>query len=921
MSGEGPAPVKTSWRAIGVLLSRLRAAFGGRRLDADFDDEIRTHLELLAADHERRGLTPSDARAAALRDFGGVVQVAEAYRAQRGLPLVDALAQDVRYALRTWRRAPGFAAVVVVVLALGIGVNSAMFTVVNALLFRPLPGRAAQLVGLYSHDPTQPNSYRTFSYPNYADIRDHNDVFDGLIAYTFAIAGRPAGDVMRRTFVEVVSANFFGTIGVRLAAGRTFTDDEDKPGANIPVAVASYASWQESGFDPALVGRTVRINAQDFTVVGVAPKGFTGTTALIAPEFWVPLGVFDSVVNDIFKNNGHGLRDRSNASLMVAGQLKAGVTIEQANMRLAALAADLERAYPSDNRRQMLTVHSLSRVNVTSEPSTDAGPAVLSAIVMPLSASVLLIACLNIANMLLARGTARKKEIAIRLALGGGRGRIVRQLLTESFVLACVGAGGGLVVGWWASRVLVASLVTIIPMPLALDARPDLNIVLATTAFAMLSALAFGLLPALKLSRLDLVDDLKDLGSTRQPGQRFGTRPWLVVAQIAVSLMLMTAGGLFARGALRASVADPGYRYDRLLLASIDPSMAGYDAATGDARLRAALDRLRSLSGVAAAAANSQIPFGEFHEGRQVARLGQNDGGRVGVTYTIVTTDYFKTIDVPVVRGRDFTHAEEDFASRSRVAIIDEPLARRLFPHEEAIGQQLVIRGRPGGAPRPDDEQPMAIVGVVPGIRHELSDHDPVPHVYVPAADRFRGVMHIHVRTAAGRSMADMLGAIRRGLRSVDDRLPIVELRTMQDFHDRGLLLWVIRAAGRTLTGFGVLALLLAVVGVYGVKSYVVSQRTREIGIRLALGARPADVGWLLFRDGSRMTLVGLAIGFPLAVIVGRLLSAGFFDMNAFDPIVLTLAPLVLAAAAALATYLPARRGMRISPLDALRTE
>ncbi|PYQ80776.1 MAG: hypothetical protein DMG01_05880, partial [Acidobacteria bacterium] len=241
--------------------------FRTRRLDADLDDEIHTHLELLAADHERRGLTPSEARAAALRDFGGVAQVAEAYRAQRGLPLVDALAQDVRYALRTWRRAPGFAAVVVAVLALGIGVNSAMFTFVDALLFRPLPGRSAELVGLYSHDPTQPNSYRIFSYPNYADVRDRNDVFDSLIAYSFVTAGQPAGDVMRRLFVEIVSANFFSALGVNLVAGRAFTADEGKPGATSPVAIASYGTWQESGFDPAFVGRTVRINAHDLTIV------------------------------------------------------------------------------------------------------------------------------------------------------------------------------------------------------------------------------------------------------------------------------------------------------------------------------------------------------------------------------------------------------------------------------------------------------------------------------------------------------------------------------------------------------------------------------------------------------------------------------------------------------------------------------
>jgi len=383
--------------------------------------------------------------------------------------------------------------------------------------------------------------------------------------------------------------------------------------------------------------------------------------------------------------------------------------------------------------------------------------------------------------------------------------------------------------------------------------------------------------------------------------------------------MLMTAGGLFARGALKAGASDPGYRYEGLLLASIDSSLAGYDETGGRMRLRDALDRLRRMPGVADVGASSQVPFGERHESRWVVRPGQRGDERVMPTYTVVTGGYFKAVGLPIVRGRDFTAVEETSPSAALVAIIDEPLARRLFPNQDPLGEQLVTPPRPGVRPAADNE-PMSIVGIVPGIRDWVTDRDPAPHLYVAAGSHYRGVMNIHVRTAGG-SNGELLTAIRRQLRAVDDRLPVVELRTMQDFHDRGLVLWVIRAAGRTLIGLGMLALLLAAVGVYGLKSYVVSQRTREIGIRLALGARPADIARLLFLDGARMTMIGLAIGFPLAVMLGRLLSAEFFDTDSFDPIVLTLAPLVLAAAAALATYLPARRGMRISPLDALRTE
>jgi putative ABC transport system permease protein len=903
-------------KRVRALFARVAALFATRRLDAELDDEIRAHLDLLADEHQTRGLSPAEARAAALRDFGGVAHLKDTYREQRGLAFVETLLQDLRYALRMARRTPGFTGVVILVLALGIGANSAMFTFVNALLFRPLSGRASELLGLYSHDPSKPNSYRSFSYPNFADIRDRNDVFDEVVAYTFTITGRPAGDVMRRSFVEIVSSNFFSAIGVSMAAGRAFTPDEERPGADVPVAVADYAAWAQTGFDPSFVGRTVRINVRDFTIVGVAPKGFAGTTALMAPELWLPFGVYDSVITDQFKNNGGGLADRSNSAFSVAGRLKPGVTIDGANARLAVLSADLERAYP-ENRGRLLTVHPLSRVNISSAPQTDTGPAALSAVAMPLSGAVLLIACLNIANMLLARGTARRKEIAIRVALGGGRGRIVRQLLTESLMLALAGAAGGLLLGWWIIGRLVASLVPVMPVPVMIHARPDLNITLATAAFAVLAALGFGLAPALKITRPDLVDDLKDLGAARSSGRRFGTRAWLVVAQIAVSLMLMTAGGLFVRGALRANVANPGYGYDGLLLASIDPGLAGFDGVQAGARVRDAIDRIRSLPGVIAAGANSQVPFGDFHESTWVARLGQKPIGGREPTYTTVTKDYFKAVGLPVLRGRDFTNEEMLDVTR-RVAIIDEPLARRLFPGEEPLGQQLWIPPRSDAA-RTADNDPMTIVGIVPGIRDDLTERQPIAHLYVPAAKPYRGPMHIHVRTSSGE--AEMLAAIRRELRAVDSRLPVTELRTMREFHDRGLMLWVIRAAGRTLMSLGALALLLAGIGVYGVKSYVVSQRTREIGIRLALGASPREIVWMLLRDGARMTLVGLAIGFPLAVALGRFLSVAIFEVSPYDPVVLTLAPLVLVGAAALAAYLPARRGMRVSPLEALRVE
>ena len=827
--------------------------------------------------------------------------------------------RDITYAFRAWRRYPGFAATVVLVLALGIGANSAIFTFVNALLFRPLPGRVSQLVGVYSHDSTKADSYRDFSYPGYVDVRARSEVFDGVMAHSFALVGRPSGDTTRRSFVELVSSNYFDVLGVPLTKGRPFTLDEERPGANSAVVIASFAAWRDSGFDPGFVGRTLRINTRDFTIVGVAPDGFTGTTALLSPELWLPLGVFDSVVNDMFKNGPGGLADRANMSLNVAAHLRQGIGVDQANARLTQVSTDLERAHPAENAHQVLSVNPLSRISISTQPATDSGPMILSAALMPLSGAVLLIACLNVANMLLARSLARRREIAVRLALGARRTRIVRQLLTESFVLSLVGAAAGLMLGAWTTRLIMSSLAPVLPISLHFEWRPDLRIVLVTLACAVASVLTFGLGPALRISRGDLIDDLKNPGGAQRPGRAFSARGWLVVCQIAVSLTLMTAGGLFARGALRAGAADPGYRYDGLLLASIDPSLAGYDEVMGRARLRAVLEKVRSTPGVIAASANSQVPFGDFREGRAVERPGKPVAEGSSPSYTIATADYFKTINLPILRGREFSVAEESSSASAGVAIIDEPFARRLFPDEDPVGQTIRFSQEPG-RPLPLDAEPMTIVGVVPGVRDELFDRVPSPHLYVPSGTHYRATMHVHVRVSPG-SETTMLAAVRAAIKSVDDRLPVVDLRTMADFHNRGVLLWAIRAAGRTLSGLGGLALLLAVVGVYGVKSYVVSQRTREIGIRLALGASPRDVGWMLFRDGAKVTLIGIAIGLPLAIGLGVVLSSAIFEVQLLDPVVLLAAPLVLVAAAGLATYLPARRGRRVSPLEALRVE
>jgi predicted permease len=829
------------------------------------------------------------------------------------------LVQDVRFGARTLAKTPGFTAVAVVVLALGIGANSAMFSLVNAMLLRPLAGKADELVGLYSHDRTKPDSFRGFAYANYVDIRTGNDIFESLAAHTFTMVGVSSGESTRQTFAEVVSANYFDTLGVPLESGRAFTLDEERPAAAIPVVVVSHRHRDQ-------LGKTIRINAIDFTVVGVAPPEFTGTMALISPEMWLPLGMFDVVVTDIFKKTGTGLADRQNQSLVVAGRLKPGVTVKSAAPRLDTLSLQLERAYPAENQRQLLTVNPLPRLGTSTSPSSDAGPAAAGAFLMGLSAVVLLIACLNIANMLLARGSARRKEIAIRLAVGSSRSRVVRQLLTEGFLLALVGAAGGLLLASWSTAALARSLAAVLPLGVVFDPKPDAMVVTVTTAFAVMATVMSGLGPALKLSKTDLVADLKALTADGSPllGRRFSARNIMVVGQIALSLMLLSTGGLFARGAVKAAAANPGFSYDRELLVSTDPTLVQYDEPRGRAAYREVLARIRALPGVAAAGMAGTVPFGEFHEGEAVERVGgparSENAARVNATYRIIGSDYFQALNLPMVRGREFTEAEATSATAPRVAIVDERLARKLFGADDPIGQMIRYAARPGEQTK-NDGQPMEIVGIAAPIRDELFDREAGPAVYEPWGRNYRGSMFIHVRTAQAGTEADLLNAIRRELRSYDPKLPVLQTTTMTAFHERSLGLWVVRSGGRAFLAIGLLALLLAVVGLYGVKSYIVSQRTREIGIRMALGARPGDVLGMVMREGAALSAVGVALGLPLAALLGFALSSLLYDVKPLDPVVFVSAPAFLAVAALAATWLPARRATRVTPLTALRTE
>jgi predicted permease len=856
------------------------------------------------------------------------------------------LVQDLRLSIRLLFKNPGFSLTAILVLALGIGANAAVFTLVNTLMFKPLAGseRPGQIVGVYSHDHTRPDSYRGFSYPAYTDIRDNASSFSHVMAFTLSFIGVGEGDTTRRTFASTVSRNYFTTLGVDLMAGRTFSEEEERPGSKAAVAIVSYPYFKSHGGDLSLLGTSVKVNSRPFTIVGIAPRGFTGTSALVAPEVWVPIGANELVENDFMRedNVGASLADRRNQGLMVVGRLTPGLTPEAAGPALKTLSAQLEQAYPAENKNQLLSVQPLSRASISTSPRSGDEFGATFGLLMGMAVIVLVVACMNLANMMLARGTARRKEIAMRLALGGGRTRIVRQLLTEGMMLSLLGGIFGLLLGYWGMNVLVATLLPLSPVPLEVDISPDVRVMGATLAFCVLSTLVFGLGPAWKLSRTNVVPELKEqIGEDPRTRLRwFSARNLLVATQIALSLGLLTTAGLFTRGAMKAGDADPGYRYDGQVLASIDTSLAGYDEVQGRQVYRRVMERMRGIPGVKASSFSSIVAFGGMTEGKTVQKAGTPPGrgkdgrqpGTSAVSY-IVGSDYFATLGLRVVRGREFTAAEEQDTGAPAVAIIDEPLARSLFGNENPVGQQIQIPGRDDALPvsgngivvndSKSDTQAMEVVGVVPGLRHDLFDKAPVAHVYFPFGRQFRSGMNVHLRVASATPAAEAVAiqAVRRELRAVDERLPVLGLQTMAHFRDTSLFFWVVKAGAGLFAVFGVVAAFLAVVGLYAVKAYVVARRTREIGIRMALGSSPRDVLWLVLKEGLLLTAAGLAVGFGIAAGIGKLVGSMLYEVSAFDPVVFVAAPLLLAAASLAACYLPALRATRIQPTVALRME
>jgi putative ABC transport system permease protein len=845
--------------------------------------------------------------------------------------------QDFKFAVRQLVKAPGFTAVAVLTLALAIGVNSAIFALINGAVLHPMvPVRPQEVVNVFNCRQNANHDYRSFSYNEFREMRDNGgDLFVDLAALEFAVAGIGRDHEMRRSFAFLTSENYFALMGVQPFRGRFYNAEECKPNANIAVVVTSHGFWKRMGGRNDFVGSTLQINGQPYTVIGISPEGFSGASALIAPDIWVPFGM-RSQLGSAFGDSEdmHDLANPKNYALNLVGRMKSGLTIETAKSRLPVLSQRFNAMQGGEAEFQReVQIQKPSRFSLSTSPEDDGPVTLIGTLLMGMAGAVLLIACLNLANMLLARGTARSKEIALRLALGASRWRIVRQLLAEGLLLAVCGGVVGLMLSVWCNNLLLhslASLLANVNFSFVVDLTPDIAVLSVTFLFCLLATVLFSLGPALKATRADLVNDLKQqVGEPARIGRFsrfFAPRHISVMAQIALSLMLLFAAGLFFRGALKAAGLNPGFMAAGDLVTEMDFTLVKKEPADARRLIFKITERARELPGVKAVGVGTMLPYGNFTNSRRVMSTKSTlandpkapDPGASALN-TAITPGYFDAIGVKLLRGRDFTQAECEDKNGRRIVIIDEELAKKLFPNEDAIGQHL----RYTIPPRDGTPNDFEIVGLVNTHRHDVQNDTTLARIFLPFAHGYSGNVFLHVRlnTQDRQAVAGMIPTVRSTLREIDPDLPILGMAPFVDLMERSVGLWIVRLGATLFGAFGGIALLLAVVGVYGVKAYAVACRTREIGIRMALGAHRKDVFALIMRQGAMQTALAVVVGLLLSLAAGRVLAQILYQVSPTDPFALIVSSILLAAAALLACFLPARRATYVNPITALRTE
>lgn len=825
---------------------------------------------------------------------------------------MQTLWQDIHYALRLLAKNPGFSAVAVLSLALGIGANTTIFTVVNAILLNPLPVKGiARLVQVDTIDSktlvTAANATKLgMSYPNFQDYARDNQVFSELGCFVGPLPLTWSGGVEpKQLFGQMVSANYFEILGLRPASGRFFLADEDsKPGGDN-VAVVSYSLWANRfGSDPSVVGRTLTLNATPYTVIGVAPHGFKGTfTFGNAEQVWIPVSMYPRILSGFFKDN---FNDRRFLATAVIGRLKDGFDLGGAEASLKTIASNLERAFPKDNASRSVALTPLADAAVGVNNRSQVVRA--GGLMMGVVSLVLLIACVNLANLLLAQAARREKEIGLRAALGASQGRVMRQLLTETFVLAILSGVVGLAIAYGGR----AALWSFRP-PFILDGDIDLSfdshVLFFTLSMALLTAVFIGVVPAIKAAKPNLIDVLKvggrggTVGWTRSP-----FRSLLVVTEIALALVALVGAGLFIRSMQNAQRIDPGFESKNLFVFAFDLGALHYEEGRAQQYFRLAIDRAKTSPGVESATIASNFPLGGGLA-RTVFPEGQDEASGYRGTLTQlddIAPKFFNTLGIPLLLGREFTDA--DRKDTAQIAIVSQAMAKQFWPNENAVGKRFHFFG---------EATLREVVGVARNTVVNVIGEEPQPLAYLPLTQDYAPAVTMQVRTK-GQPEA-VIAEVRGQVQSLDTNLALTNLNTIGELIDQGL--WAPRMGAVLLTGFGGLALLLAVVGVYGVLSYSVNQQAREIGIRMAMGAQSGRILGLVVGQGMRLAIVGLVLGTLIALAATRLLSDLLFGVSAHDPLIFGGVSLILATAAVLACYIPARRATKVDPIIALRDE
>ena len=813
------------------------------------------------------------------------------------------IGKEIVYAARTLLKRPGFSLVAVLTLALGIGANTAIFSLVNTVLLRSMPvERPGEVVAVNMRG--KDDSMSAISYPNYVDFRDRNDVLSGLLVYRFVPLSLSRSGGNERVWGYEVSGNYFDVLGVKPIHGRTFLPEEDKTRLTHPVAVLSYEGWQRRfGGDPNIVGRDILLNNHQFHVIGIAPEGFKGTEQVYAPELWLPISM-----NGWAEPGSNWLDHRADSNLFAVGRLKPGVNARQAEASLNVLANQLAKEYPDADEGQSIKVGPPGFIL----PELRGAVVSFTWVLMGAVALVLLVTCTNLAGLLLARATDRRREIAIRLAMGANRLRLIRQLLTESLLLSIVGGAAGVLLAIWMVRFLLAFKPPI-DFPLTLDVGLDWRVLLFSLGVSLVAGVVFGLAPALQSTRPNLLSTLKDTAAQGGAG-RTRLRSVLVVAQIAISLVVLIAAGLVVRTLQQLQTMSPGFDPQNALMMSYDLSLQGYDEARGQQFDREVVERVRSLPGVKSAAVGSYVPLSLdynsrsiFVEGEPVER-GANQPASMNAS---VGPGYFETMATPVLYGREFT--EQDLEKSEQVTMVNEAFVRQMMPAVRTLDEAVGKRVRFGGKTNPF----MRIVGVVKQGKYFNITEDPRPFIWTPLAQDYNSTGVLVVRTTGNPDL--VFGPIRGEVSRLDPNLPLFEVKTLTQ-HLR-FALFPSRVAATVLGVFGFVALLLSAIGIYGITSYAVAQRTHEIGIRMALGAQLGDVLKLVLNHGLKLTMIGAAIGLVGAYLATRAITSVLYGVSATDPLTFGLVSVLLIGVALLACYVPARRATKVDPLIALRNE